>query len=86
MDYPHLPTLLGPKQRVHTFRIFNFNLITPLPKVSLKHPDVLDFKALAGPINGSFVPITLQGHYKVGRWWEAGSGATARGGQPAGYK
>ena len=34
-------------------------------QVSLRHPDVLDFKALVGPINGSFVPITQQGRYKV---------------------
>ena len=35
-------------------------------KVSLKHPDVLDFKPLAGPISGAFVPVTAQGQYKVG--------------------
>ena len=34
-------------------------------QVSMRRPDVLDFKALVGPINGSFVPITQQGRYKV---------------------
>ena len=82
MDYPHLPAQLGPNQRVHTFRNYPV-LIAPWPKVSLKHPDMLDFKALAGPINGSFMPIIHQGRYKVGGGRQ---GAPIEGGEQASYK